>query len=292
MKYELIRNELSRTNRNFMITIIVLIAILAGAAIIQANEIYNLFSGPFPMDNVSIQSMGKKDFSDKANPFTFLSDDEYKIMSQTDIDNIKSNDYSTETAVLSSKAFKFDDSKYFGLLKSKAIQKLEGFTKYVDFSYMAYALVPYGDGYVIVKATNADIEKGEFRGVFAPMTDSLLMEIKSVIKPEYKDKIYSDVFYSMGSFETAARFNLFTIIFFLIIIIYMILRLVRRIINPKCHPIYKKISIYGDPDDVVKNINEEYLLKESKTYKNEIATPSFIIKRGFWRTLISLNDRM
>ena len=165
-----------------------MIGISASVFMIHANEIYNLAFGPFPVEPSGIQSMDKKEFKDKIVPFTGVSEEVYRDMTQSDIEKIKTSDYSIETTILSMKAFKFDGNKYFGLIKGNPVQKLDGFTNKVDFLYSSYALIPYGNGVILVKATNADIEKGEFKGVFAPMTDSLEMDIKPLISPEYKDK--------------------------------------------------------------------------------------------------------
>lgn len=291
MNNELIRHELVRTNRNFLTTIIILLAISASVFIVYANDFYNIVYGPFPLEPVKIQSMGKKELADKIVPFTGMSEKTYKSMSQTDIEKLKSSEYTNETAILTTKAYKFDGNKYFGLLKGTPVQRLDGFTSNVDFNYSAYALVPFGDGLILVKATNTDIGKGEFKGVFAPMTDSLEMDIKPLIKPEYRDKVFANVFYAMGSFEITVWNNVFLFFILVAITSFLIFKLIRRYRNPKYHPLYKKISIYGDQDNIIKKINDEYLLKESKIYKNEIVTPSFIIKRNFWRTLITLNDQ-
>lgn len=263
-------NKMIHKNNAIFLTLI-LIATLSVAYFLKPvyNNIYNYICGPFDMTPEALFS---------------INDLSHELVS---IENPLRNDY-----YINDNKFYYRITGYEPI-KTEAkevVYRSDNDTRVIKSKY-EYLLLKIEDKYLIIRARmNSSATK--FSGVFLPLIPKIKYDIKlyaDVLSSE--EELIPFVFDATGNLEKRLRSQLLITVSFFAILVFLYYIIIRRIINPKYHPLYKKLSIYGAPEKIAESISREVM--DAYTYEDGkyLRIYNWNIKRSLFRPDITSNHR-
>lgn len=76
-----------------------------------------------------------------------------------------------------------------------------------------------------------------------------------------------------------------------ILLAFLYIRLIRYYINPYTHPTYKRIEKYGDLEEVINKIEDQFEQEEIKQDGKEFYTTDWIVTKEFFSNKVKVNHR-
>ena len=239
-------------------------------------NIYNLLLGPFGIPYENLFSVGElKDMSEYEDYIEHPLDTNFYVNNNKFLYRIK-GDSSRPSGVQDVE----EGFVVFSGVKSQT----------QSIAVAEYLLLNIKEKVLIVRAP-MNSTNIEFGGIILPLTPSLKHEIRvSVDDRSIDDKLLPFILDSTGNYKKDIYFQLTLTIALFAIMLLNYYKIIIRFINPKNHPIYKKIGIYGSEEEVAEGVNKEISdYENSYTYRNCIITTNWIIKNSLFRPSITKN---
>lgn len=155
-----------------------------------------------------------------------------------------------------------------------------------------YLLLKIEERYLLVRVPLNNSSATKFSGMILPLTPALKHEIKLHSEVLSNDEdLLPFIFDATGNFEKNVYYQLAITITLFAILIFFNYKIIIRIMNPKKHPLYKKLSIYGAPEEIAESITREVM--DDYTYEDGkyLRTYNWNIKRSLFRPDITSNYR-
>lgn len=128
-------------------------------------------------------------------------------------------------------------------------------------------------------------------GIFTEPAKVVISRISEVVPTKGSLSITEYIFDARGiEMETENTDIPFAVMGF-VLLAFLYIRLIRYYINPYSHPTYKRIEKYGDIEDVINKIEDQFLNEEIKRDGEEYYTTDWIMTKEFFGNKIKLNHR-
>ncbi len=241
-----IQSHIKRTNRNFILTNIIILAVTVLIAAGSHRYLYNFFNGPFETDLETISSMANPSNSLKYY-FSIKGEKSY----QTGLQHIVK---------------RYD--KYTKKVKSETIES--------DYLYLQLK-----KKLLVIKVPHGR-EGTQFSGTLEIMPSDVEHELKNIEKednnrPEADFKKHVlPVMMDASDFKLAGYIGIAVCSILILIALFNIIRFIKRSQDHKLHPIYKSLSKFGNPEILISNINNELKLKAETQAGKLILTDSWL----------------
>ncbi len=128
-------------------------------------------------------------------------------------------------------------------------------------------------------------------GIFTQPAKIVVSRISQIVPERGPLNINEYVFDARGIEMETENTDIPFAIMGLALLAFLYIRLIRYYINPYNHPTYKRIEKYGDIDDVVNKIEDQFLNEEVKRDGTEYYTTDWIMTKEFFSNKIKINHR-
>lgn len=221
-------SQVRRTNRNLFVTNVVILILVIAFFLFNMNYLYNVFSGPFVVDNNWLASITEPNL-EKKNFIKFTSEEIYDIDFHDIVEEY--NKYTNEVKDTTVKT----DYLLVGIDKKFIVVK-----------------VPHGNGGTTFTGQIKELPYEVKNYVTEVMTEEGFSnsEITEIIQPILIDA-------NLGSFKTIGYVMVGIGLAFLLLVLWNLSKFARRNSDPYAHPIYKRLSEYGNSEDMAKSLENE-----------------------------------
>lgn len=245
--------QVRRTNRNLFLTNIIILISAIAFFMYNMNYLYNVFSGPFEVDNNWLESIEPS--LEKKNFIEFTSAEVY----DTDIHDIVVDNGKTTIKT---------DYLLVGIGE-----------KFV------YVKVPHGfkeTRYIgQIMELPSDIDVYNMEGILE----------KIVSNRGFSDRIEPILIDASGSFKTNGYIMVGVGFALLLMIIWNLSKYVKRNSDSYSHPIYKSLTAYGNSEDVAKSLDDELEHGNVISIEKFIITDNWVIcKTRFSISILKIGD--
>ncbi|TYQ18406.1 UNVERIFIED_CONTAM: hypothetical protein Cloal_0838 [Acetivibrio alkalicellulosi] len=156
-----------------------------------------------------------------------------------------------------------------------------------------YLLIKVNEMFLVVRVPlNSSATK--FSGIILPLTPNLQHRIK--VKAEdssIDEKLLPFMFDATGNFAKDFYYQLAIAITLFAILILCFYKIIVRFINPRKHPLYKKIATYGSEVGIAESITREIMdTKYTRVHGKYIVTYNWTIKNSLFLPNITRNSRI
>jgi hypothetical protein len=252
LKEDLIKAQINRSNRNFLITNLAMIFFVVLILLAYYNQLYNAFAGPFQVSKDEIASIAHLDQVKK-----------YHVHFQHD---------GIADLILSQRGPYYED--YF-----KRIEDLNDYNLH---------LVKINDKYLLVSTFPHGKIDETITGAMYPLEQE--KEIYDVITKNYNGQVNLLPFKLDTTGVLINNTNAMVSILAPFVLLFVIntARYIYRLLNPARHHIYKRLREIGRLEEVIENINQE--MKEAKVlHKKYYVSPNWIIRKDIFGIKIAKN---
>ncbi len=280
-KGKIIYGGMVRGRRNFLLINLVLTVFVVAFIIASFPYIKAFFHGPYDMNTEHFL----------ANTETITVDSEI-LIGKREESSINSYAF-RETSYCDGDKYRFNatfDSiedlgiKYTNTYKDEATGEEE------TVVVLSVYLGKIGDRSVLILAKGDSVPEANVptMGVFNTHSKSVLSKLSAKI-PEHGPYVISEYVYDTRNIEVdTEKFNVTVSFMILLLLIFLYARLIRYYINPYLHPAYKQIDKYGDMDETIDNIEEQFA-GEVERRENAYYTKDWIMTRELFRNKIVIN---
>ena len=246
------QSQVRRTNKNLLLTNLIILFLLILVSFIFSRYYYNFFKGPFTISHSDLISV--KDPKSQKRYFVIVEGD--RIFS-TGIYNVKQR-----------------VDKYTNQVKSETTVGLYELLLIKESLFLIYTDTPSISTSFIgsIEPIPADVQRTLSDDANFPVTATLLPFMLNTTP-----------------FRTNGYWGLVLFVPIFIVALWNIQNSIRRYMIPTLHPIYKSFRHYGDPLEVATSINKEFNDIE-KIPNSLITTHWLIIPRFFTTDFIPLNQ--
>lgn len=280
-KGKIIYGGMVRGRRNFLLINLVFTAIVIAYIVSSVPYIKARFHGPYDINTQHFI----------ANTETITIDSEI-VMKKWEDKSISSYAF-METSYCEGDKYRFNttfdsiedlDIKYTNTYKDPATGEEE------TIVVLSVYLGRIGDRSVLLISKGDDVPEANtpVKGVFNTHSRTILSEVSKKVA-EKGPYTVSEYVYDTRNIEVdAENFNVTVSFVGLLLLIFLYARLIRYYINPYLHPAYKQIDKYGNIEDTIDSIEEQFA-GEVERRENAYYTTDWIMTRELFRNKIVIN---
>ncbi|WP_010250128.1 hypothetical protein [Acetivibrio cellulolyticus] len=279
MKNNFIDNMVLKNNIVFLIINIIITLIVVNITKPYYINIYNFFCGPFDIEFENLNSIRElKDTFDYEDYIEHPLYANYYINGNKFFYKVKGNK-SIQSGVQDVQ----EGYVTFGGVKSET----------QSMARSEYLLLNVNEKTLIVRVP-VNSSNTEFSGLILPLSSRLKHEARLSVQDtelaEFDETLLPFMLDATGNFKKDLYYQLAIAILLFAFIIVNYCKITIRFINPRKHPLYKKIEIYGPNDEIVESIMKEVMdYGNSYIEGNYIITTNWIVKKSLFRPCITKN---
>ena len=311
---------INKNIRNLFVLFMIMVSLTALCVKYLMPTIINVAFAPFNLDYISafdeknlVALSGLSVEESAKQQLEILKDaqngkiDEKQIQKLSDYLK-KSREYNVEAQEMFNYSNVYmQDNKYKFILKPKEVYDIDlsyetTYTIRVDgvkssssdpVNTHKYILLDTGNTYVLTKvAPDFEVKPGQiFQGVFLPLSSILVEDFQKVLgEGNQINNLFTYEFDTVTSFSNYEGVDLAWLVMLSILTIFMGIKLVIYKIEYIRHPTYKQLSkLYGNEQENEASINLELADEGNvKVYRNTYMTENWEIKKGIFKTKISM----
>lgn len=260
MHEEFILRQVKRCNKNLLlVNLLILLAVILIMSF-SYNYYYNFFFGPFTMDAASLTAI--RDLKDQKKEYVTVRGSE---VFHTGLQYIEETFEEGTNRVIDTRV----TTDYLYLVVNDWLLVVKAAPGTTDLSYTgALKMIPADLKYEL--ATSA-AQKG-----------ISVVEFDQIVLPFMVDA---------QSSKAIGYIGLFTCLPLFLLSVWNLLRYGKRVFDPLEHPIYKKLEIYGIPEEVANGIDEDIASTGVPVTEKLIISNSWLVRKNlFGLTLVPLQD--
>lgn len=276
MKNTFIVKNISRCNRNCLLTNLLFTIFVLIIAKFVYVDIYNIFMGPFTLDsNLLLEKPG-----------SIL---KYKHV-ESEVGLYRGGGPISRYLLNNKYYFKLDTENSIKLdVDEYKIIRFEGSVKEKEYLVGEFIAVKIKDKYLIIKIKNG-IYKDSYKGFIMPLSNleatSILGYSNKKVSIDQLVPYWFDASTGSISLNIYIKSTLFLLLLGLNIFFYI--RFALRTINYRKHPIYDRLTVYGEADEIIMGMQKE-LDDLSSTKKSNVATTLWTFKKTLYNLKIERN---
>lgn len=142
---------------------------------------------------------------------------------------------------------------------------------------------------IITKGDDVPEANAPIRGVFNTHSRTILSELSKKVSEKGPYTISEYVYDTRNIEVDAENFNVTVSFISLLLLLYFYARLIRYYINPYLHPSYKQIDKYGNIEETINSIEEQFASDDVERRENAYYTTDWIMTRELFRNKIVIN---
>ena len=145
------------------------------------------------------------------------------------------------------------------------------------------------DVLILCNEGQAPVPGSPITGIFNSHSRVILSDLSKNVDKNGTYKINEYIFDTRNIEMDAENSNLFLCVLGLLLLIFLYVRLIRYYINPLSHPSYRQIDKYGELNEVVSSIEQQFSSEDVEKRGNAYYTTDWIMTKELFRNKIVIN---